>query len=159
MMLRLFPTAVLCLLVELAGLPCAHAQLLVVTAGDSQSVSRTLRVDTGMAVSGTSLILPGAIHAAVLVPLESATPARLSAGFADGSSIQVTGSLGDFPDPLPRQIVRNTAGEGLRSASSISSAPSALSVSTSVPAITALAGSQAVITASTLRLDLLTVFP
>lgn len=158
-MMRLVPAALFCLLVEMAGIAAAQAQLLVVTTGESQSVSRTLRVDTGMAVSGTGLILPGAINAAVLVPLESVTPARLSAGFADGSSIQITGNLGDFPDPVPRQIVRNTAGEGLRNASSLPAAPSAISVSTSVPAITALGGSQAVISATTFRLDLLTVFP
>jgi hypothetical protein len=159
MMLRLFSSALIGLLVALTSLASARAQLLVITAGDSQSVSRTLRVDTSMAVSGMGLTLPGAINAAALMQLERATPARLTAGFADGSSIQVTGSLGDFPDALPRQIVRNTAGEGLRNASSLPAAPSAISVSTSVPAITALGGSQAVISATTLRLDLLTVFP
>lgn len=158
-MTRLVPAALFCLLVEMAGLASAQAQLLVVTAGESQSVSRSLRVDTGMAVSGTGLILPGAINAAALMQLDSVTPARLSAGLADESSIQITASLGDFPDPLPRPIVRNTAGEGLRNASSLPAAPSAISVSTSVPAITALGGSQAVISATTLRLDLLTVFP
>ena len=158
-MVRLFSTALIGLLVALTGLASARAQLLVVTAGDSQSVSRTLRVDTGMAVSGTGLIVPGAINAEVQVPLESAIPARLNASLSDGFSLQITGNLEDFPDLLPRQIVRNTAGEGLRNASSLPAAPSAISVSTSVPAITALGGSQAVITATTFRLDLLTVFP
>ena len=159
MLMRLHPAALLCLLVELVGLAAARAQLLVVTSAQSESVSRTLRVDSSLAVSGAGLMLPGAINAAALVPLEGVAAATLSSSSANGSSTEISGSHVDFSGSSPHQIVRNGAGAGLGDARSVPSAASAISVSTAVPAITALGASQAVITSTTLRLDLLTVFP
>jgi hypothetical protein len=148
----------LALLVGSIGPAPVFAQTAISSIGFIESQSRQVSFDTSLTIVGNNLIIPGALNATPQMLVTAVNEAVLEINGSGGIQ-QIRGSLADVAGLAPDFVVRNTAGIGLLQVRSASEGPTVLGVSSSVPAVTTLALGTTVLTAYTVDLGFLTVFP